>query len=132
MSYPQLVLPISFDQLYRELCWVCDLGGIDDFDVTLDPSVTAEHERNARRYAQVAASQDPPIFEFAEQILILPWRHRLGLYAHEVGHVLDPDPRKTEPGADRAAWERLGIRIGYDHRWPGKGLQVAVDGPGVL
>ena len=44
--------------------------------------------------------------------------------------MLDPDERKTEPGADKAALDRLGIQIDYDHRWPGKGLQVATRGPG--
>lgn len=132
-GYPQLERPISIDQLFHELSWVCDIprARVDDFDVVIDPSVTAEHEKNARRYAQVTASDKPPLFEFAEQTLLLPWPHRLGLYAHEVGHVLDPDPRKTEPGADNTARRELGIKIGYDRRWPGKGLQVAVDGPGV-
>lgn len=130
-TFPQLGRPISFDQLYCELCWVCDLGGIDDLDVVLDPSVTAEHERNARRYAQVSTLDDPPTFEFAEQTLLLPWPHRLGLYAHEVGHVLDRKPEKTEDGADAMALRELGIRVGYDRRWPGKGLQVALNGPGM-
>jgi hypothetical protein len=130
-SFPELARPIGFDQMFSELGWVCDLGGIDDFDLVLEPSVTAEHERNPRRYAQVTAHDNPPLFEFADQTLRLPWRNRLGLYAHEVGHVLDPDPRKTEPGADATALRRLGIRVGYDKRWPGKGLQVALSGPGV-
>lgn len=130
-ALPQLATPISFDQLYDELCWVCDLGRIEELDVALDAPLTAEHERNPRRYAQVTAMDDPPTFEFAEQMLRLPWPNRLGLYAHEVGHVLDPDPKKTEPGADATAQRELGITIGYDHRWPGKGLQVAVAGPGV-
>lgn len=128
---PALERPIPFDQMFAELGWVCDMGGIDDFDLQLDPGVTAEHERNPRRYAQVTALDNPPLFEFAEQTLVLPWRHRLGLYAHEVGHVLDPDPAKTEPGADQTALRELGIQIGYDRRWPGKGLQVAHSGPGV-
>lgn len=132
-SHPELDHPISFDQLFHELSWVCDLprARVEDFDVVIEPSVTAEHEQNARRYAQVTASDRPPLFEFAEQTLLLPWPHRLGLYAHEVGHVLDPDPRKTEPGADQTAHRELGVQIGYDRRWPGKGLQVAIEGPGV-
>jgi hypothetical protein len=130
-SFPQLDQPISFDQLYCELCWVCDMVGIYDLDVVLDPSVTEEHERNPRRYAQVSTVEDPPTFEFAEQTLLLPWPYRLGLYAHEVGHVLDPNAEKTEPGADATARRELGILVGYDRRWPGKGLQVAIDGPGM-
>jgi len=130
-GFPTLRSPISFDRLYRELSGVCDLGGIEDFDVEIDPGVTAEHEQNNRRYAQVAPLEDPPIFEFAAQTLLLPWPYRLGLYAHEVGHVLDPDPEKTEPGADVTSLRSLGIRVGYDKRWPGKGLQVALEGPGV-
>lgn len=128
---PHMKTPISFDQMYRELCWVCDLGGVEEFDLVLDPGVTAEHERNPRRYAQVTAHEELPLFEFAEQTLLLPWPNRLGLYAHELGHVLDPDPEKTEEGADATALRALGIEVDYDHRWPGKGLQVAVSGPGV-
>lgn len=130
-TFPELPSPIGFDQLFHELSWVCDLGAISDFDVALEPSVTAEHEQNPRRYAQVTAHEKVPLFEFAEQTLRLPWPHRLGLYAHEVGHVLDPDPKKTESGADQTALRELGIEIGYDRRWPGKGLQVATRGPGV-
>lgn len=129
--FPELDHPISFEQMCAELSWVCDLADLRDFDIVLEPSVTAEHEKNPRRYAQVTANDDPPQFEFAEQTLRLPWPHRLGLYAHEVGHVLDPDPKKTEPGADQTALKALGIRVGYDRRWPGKGLQVAVAGPGI-
>jgi hypothetical protein len=128
---PELARAIAFDQLYEEMCWVCDLGGIGDFDLVIEPTVTAEHVKNPRRYAQVTAHDTPPLFEFAEQTLRLSWPHRLGLMAHEVGHVLDPDPKKTEPGADQTALRALGIKIQYDPRWPGKGLQVAVDGPGL-
>lgn len=113
-------------QVGVEMTQLCLVAGIEDFEIVFDPEVSAEHERNPRRYAQVNLAPPRPVFEFAEQICALPYPYRLGLYAHEVGHVLDPDPEKTEPGADLAAYEFLGIVIVYDCRWPGKGLQKAL------
>jgi hypothetical protein len=65
----------------------------------------------------------PPRFEFAPQMVWLPKALRIGLLAHEVGHVLRPG---SEQDADDAAEEILGIPIAYDMRWPGKGLQSAM------
>ena len=124
---PSLARPIAFDQLVAELrdaTVQADLGLT--FDVEIDPELTAEHERNPRRYAAVTARDATPTFFFAEQMLWLPYPHRLGLYAHEIGHVLDPDPAKTEDGADLHGMLALDLLIVYDCRWPGKGLQVAV------
>ena len=126
MTYPQLQRPISFDQLVKELGECCERAGIDfPYYVEIDPELTAEHERNPRRYAAVTARADVPTFYFAEQTLLLPYPNRLGLYAHEIGHVLDPDPDKTEDGADLQGMLALDVLIIYDHRWPGKGLQAA-------
>lgn len=113
---------ISLAQVRRELKEACDVAGIEDFTWTISDEVTREHERNPRRYAQVALGPVPH-FEFAEQFRELPYPYRLGLYAHEVGHVLRPG---SEDDADRAGMEALGVLIVYDRRWPGKGLQVAV------
>jgi len=130
--FPQLEHPIPFDQLAEELAEVFRSGArrsghvVRGFGVEIDDALTAEHLQNPRRYAAVTASAPEPTFYFAEQTLWLPESHRLGLYAHEVGHVLDPDPRKTEDGADLAGMTALDLLIVYDHRWPGKGLQVAV------
>jgi hypothetical protein len=65
--------------------------------------------------------------EFAGAMRELPPEHRLGLYAHEVGHLLFPSGGEAD--ADIAAYGLLGVHIGYDHRWPGKGLQVAILAP---
>lgn len=65
------------------------------------------------------------MFELAPQAVWLPDRHRRALLAHEVGHVLDPDG--GEDDADAAAECHTGVKIGYDRRWPGKGLQVAMN-----
>lgn len=84
-----------------------------------------EHLRKRRRYAQCI----PPKlrFEFAEATLGLDAAHRRGVVAHEVGHVVEYLMRgnTSERGADRTAKQTLGVEIGYDKSWPGKGLQVA-------
>lgn len=131
---PELVDPIPFTQVVRELVEVCcaataraqalKLGEITCREVRNFPPLTEEHRQNPRRYAQCIPGAG--IFEFADQFRLLPWPYRLGLYAHEIGHVVDPDPRKTEDAADYWGGEVLDLTITYDHRWPGKGLQVAV------
>lgn len=101
------------------------VGGLRADHATVDfpASLDVEHAMDPRRYAQVM----PELlhFEFAKATRSLPFPWRLGVLAHEVGHVLDPT--RTEMGADLAALQYLGVAIGYDRRWPGKGLQVAVD-----
>lgn len=87
--------------------------------VLLTEQLTQLHCKNARRYAQVIPNRLQ--FEFALQTLWLPAAHRGGLIAHEIGHVLCPEG--SEEDADRAAHRILGIKVTYDKRWPGKGLQ---------
>jgi hypothetical protein len=117
--------PISPDQLVDELgtllhrTHLCD--GNPPAEVWLWDPLDREHAKNPRRYAQVIPELRR--FEFARAMLQLPRCHRLGLLAHEIGHVLDPSA--SEVGADRIAGQVLGVKIGYDRRWPGKGLQVA-------
>jgi hypothetical protein len=65
--------------------------------------------------------------EFAQAVVELSPAHRLGLYAHETGHLLDPQGGEDE--ADAAALRVLGVQVRYDHRWPGKGLQFAAHAP---
>lgn len=124
MTYPVLAQPISSAQLAAELNEMLVRAGIDPNKATIQFSAAldAEHRRNPRRYA--AVTPNGPAFQFAEQTLWLPTAQRRGLLAHEVGHVLTPGG--TEADADRAAADVLGIRIGYDPRWPGKGLQTAL------
>lgn len=133
---PRLVRPIMPVQLRRELEVLLRQAGIAHrkHSVMFPVSLAREHIADHRRYAQVVPSR--MAFEFAMDTLWLPRRYRFALYAHEIGHVLDPIlPRcgtatgvcshgAIEGRADRLAFERLGIKIGYDKAWPGKGLQV--------
>lgn len=127
MSFPEMSRPISFQQMRAELGDVCALAGIRLFTLKISPEVTREHEVDRRRYAQVELAS-PPVFEFADQARKLPYSQRLGLYAHEVGHVLawgtvgDHD----EDTADAFGMAALDLIIVYDKRWPGKGLQTAM------
>ena len=89
------------------------------------PDLSRIHCTNARRYAEVDVERQH--FYFAPQVLSLPRAHRRGLAAHEIGHVLVGTAPHREVDADAAAYEHLGISVGYDRRWPGKGLQVARD-----
>lgn len=84
------------------------------------------HANNRRRYAQMSPAT--MVFEFAHATLDLDDRHRLGLVAHEVGHLIAIVRwgDRSEEAADRAAKSVLGITIGYDRSWPGKGLQYAL------
>lgn len=126
-AFPELARPISRRQVRDELAGVCALADINSFRLVFSDEVTREHKRNPRRYAQVMPWTQPPVFEFADQVRLLQWEHRLGLYAHEVGHVLaGRNGEHTEDEADIAAMEVLDLIILYDQRWPGKGLQTAV------
>lgn len=127
--YPVLDRPIPEQQLVDELGELLERGGVlrsgPTASVWLWNPLDVEHAKNPRRYAQVIP--DERRFEFARATLYLPACHRLGLLAHEVGHVLDPIG--GEDDADAAAARHLGVQIGYDRRWPGKGLQVARNCP---
>ena len=123
---PQLRRPIGFDQLQSELAETAKQARFGRrFRVSIDEALTEEHERNTRRYAAVTPQEAVPTFFFAEQTLWLPYRYRLGLYAHEIGHVL-AHPDHNEDSADAHGMAALDLLIVYDHRWPGKGLQVAI------
>lgn len=118
---PRLLRPIPESQFLNELRVLSGRAGISGGELRFLPSLDAEHARNPRRFAQVEVQT--PIFEFTRATLWLPWRYRLALMAHEIGHVLDPEG--GEDDADAAAQASLGVKINYDKRWPGKGLQVA-------
>ncbi len=127
-SHPQLKRPVSREQVRQELERLhVQAGGKLPLQLDWTTALAKTHQRNHRRYAQVWSSSHPPRYELAPQTVYLPARHRLALLAHEVGHVLKP--RGSEDDADRAAREVLGVKIGYDHRFPGKGLQVARNPP---
>jgi hypothetical protein len=107
----RLVLRAGFDPRQAQLVFPAALDRI--------------HANNRRRYAQMIPSTMR--FELARAFFDLEWRFQAGLLAHEVGHLVavrrfDDD---SESGADAAARTYLGIAIGYDRSWPGKGLQYA-------
>lgn len=126
--YPVLAAPIPEQQLVTELSDLLAQAGVTDdstASIWLWDPLDVEHAKNPRRYAQVIPAEQR--FEFARATLQLPYCNRLALLAHEVGHVIDPEG--GEDDADAAAQRVLGVRIGYDKRWPGKGMQVALNCP---
>jgi len=123
-KHPKRKKPVSRGQITRELRGLYREAGLKGpIKVKFTKQLEATHEKNTRRYAQVRPFSSPPVFELAPQAVWLPDRHRRALLAHEVGHVLDP--HGGEDDADAAAECYTGVKIGYDRRWPGKGLQVS-------
>lgn len=123
-KHPKRKKPVSRAKIERELLALYRQAGLEGpLRIKFTKDLEATHEHNRRRYAQVRPFDDPPTFEFAPQTVWLPDRHRRALLAHEVGHVLDPEG--GEDDADAAAECYTGVKIGYDRRWPGKGLQVS-------
>lgn len=123
-AHPELATPID-KQLFRaELGAILLAAGLSEEEikgVTLEfpRELEERHKIDPRAYAEIGPEH--LLFRFAPQALALPEENRLGLICHEVGHLLDPPA--TENGADRAVERQLGVRILYDPRWPGKGLQ---------
>jgi len=123
-DHPQLDEPIS-ESLFRAECAAILLcAGIPESEVrkcqiVFPAELGKRHEADPRAYADVQCERR--LFRFAPQALALPEANRLGLIAHEIGHLLDP--AATENGADAASEGALGVKIAYDSRWPGKGLQ---------
>jgi|GEM_PF-3185355 len=127
-GHPHLDHPVPRTQLEERLRRFRAQAGLPPgFKLEWPQQLARTHDRNWRRYAQIAPFARPPIYELAPQTAWLPAAHRQALLAHEVGHELKP--KGTEDDADRAARDALGVKIAYDPRWPGKGLQVAVNAP---
>ena len=121
-GHPRPRRAISFNQLVVEVLRLTR-PNLPDPWVQLSDELANTHARNCRRYAQVHFARYPAVIEFAPQVLWLPRKYRLGLIAHELGHILAPG--KSEAEADRAALRFLRVHITYDKRnFPGKGLQV--------
>jgi hypothetical protein len=121
--HPRLARPIPFAQLVREFRALWRRARVPARplpSIVIDARMEAIHKRNARRYAEVDVRRR--IFHFAPAVLWLPQTHRLGLLAHEIGHVI-MDGRGTETDADCAAFDDLDVVIEYDRRWPGRGVQ---------
>jgi hypothetical protein len=127
-EHPYLRRPLSRAQIRAELERLYRQAGYTGpLDLRWTDELRRTHNRNTRRYAQVRPFLEVPQFELAPQTAYLPRPNRRALLAHEIGHVLDPHGDEDE--ADEAARRALGIRISYDKRWPGKGLQVTRDNP---
>ncbi len=113
--------------LTRELKRLVELARFDSSKVKVEfwGPLDREHARDCRRYAQMYPHNFR--FQFARAILKLPEKHRLGLLAHEVGHLIAVRRHgdTSEDGADDQSRKVLGITIGYDHAWDGRGLQYA-------
>lgn len=126
---PSLRRAISFQQFLREFreLWARVPAAVRgrSYGVGLSAKLEALNRRNPRRFAEVDVSRRS--FYFAPQVLLLPRPQRLGVIAHEIGHVLAGSRPHTERHADLAAWAGLDVAILYDRRWPGKGLQTGRD-----
>lgn len=123
-THPCLPRPIQAEQFRREFEKFWRRADLDArARVELAPYMSGVHARDARRYAEV--DPEKHAFFFAPEILILAYRYRAALIAHEIGHVLVPNG--TEDDADRAAHRVLAVTITYDPSWPGKGLQVLAE-----
>ena len=124
MNLVDQYLKDQVDQFLKLFADLAHQAGIDEVcAVEFTKEMDKTHRRNCRRYAEV----DPESlhFYFAPQIIGLSHAHQAGLIMHELGHVLCKDMAGggTEDDADRAAEETFGVKIRYDRRWPGKGLQ---------
>ncbi len=113
---------ITKEQLDDEVAEMLAQAGIKA-DVVL---WTRDEERKAKTRDHAYVDLDTRVIHFSRKTLDLDEAHRAGVIAHEVGHLLAQQHwgRSGEDDADLAADEFLGVRITYDHAWPGKGLQM--------
>ncbi len=117
--------------------WARGAPGVAPPVIAFSSKLEETHRKDPRRYAECV--QEPGVrgnvgrkggtcrtIFFARSILSLPAAHRLGLIAHECGHLAlwDSHPDHSEDDADDAALAFFGVRVSYDKRWPGKGLQT--------
>lgn len=117
---PFLRRPISLHRLAREFGQLLERAGVSA-QIALDPRIQLG---SLRDYA--ATDLRTRWVYVAPRILRLraPWR--IGLLAHEVGHLILRKRPHTERQANRAAANCLGIRILYDRRnFPGRGVEYA-------
>ena len=127
-DHPAVATPVPRAQAVSELLGLERQAGRSGGTVRWPAAMNARHRKSPRSYAQVLPGRGGrgSRYDLADAVRWLPEGHRLALFAHEVGHVLDPGG--TEVQADRAAGRALGVRIRYDKRWPGKGLQTVEGG----
>jgi hypothetical protein len=121
VKHPKLARPISAGQFCMEFMALWSRARPDTgARIIFDERLSRVHRRNVRRYAETDVRQRR--FYFAPEVLWLQRRNRLGLIAHEIGHVI-MGGRGTEAQADCAAFDDLDVVIEYDRRWGGRGLQ---------
>lgn len=83
----------------------------------------SEHERSRRQYAHVFHL--PATVCVSRAIVELPPNYKLGILAHEVGHLI-AGPEASEEEADRAASDAGGFEIlRVDSPWGGNLQYVA-------
>ncbi len=131
-------VPITREKLRAELDELLVRAGIapDSVRLTFSRELDREHGRHKRTHAQVVLGKRE--VQVAQAILKLDAAHRLGILAHEVGHIcclatIGED--HSEDQANRAAMEATQVLITYDRSWPGhhpddhsiRGLQVGTD-----
>lgn len=126
---------ITLEQLRSELDELLERAHIDPKSVGLKLSraLDRKHVRSPRSHALL--NVDTRQIEVARAILALDAPHRLGILAHEVGHLRCPARELTEDDIDRCAQNATNVLISYDRSWPGhhprdstlKGLQVGTD-----
>lgn len=121
--HPVLAKPVSPERLEAELAavWARGRRGQPPRIVPTE-ALSKTHGRNPRRYCETNGE----VIFVAPQILRLPRAQRLGLIAHELGHVVLLRRRlwgHSERAADRTAERVFGVEVTYDLRWPGRGLQ---------
>jgi hypothetical protein len=141
-GHPEIRRPITLARLGAELAWIWSRGNnlgdarpVATFSphprLVISELLEATHSRNSRRYAEAevrrtAGGQRRAFVYVAPSFLYLPAKNRLGLLAHECGHLLLllAGKKHSERDADEVSAEWLGILVSYDGRWRGKGLQA--------
>jgi hypothetical protein len=79
------------------------------YHVQTCPQADREHRESKRQYAHVHHRRGNVVC-VCRAFFRLPWRIRLGLLLHEIGHLIDPD-ETNELAVDRLAEAELGIKI---------------------
>jgi hypothetical protein len=128
---PSLRRPIPESLLAEEFYFVWERGPVSAYypkpKIVISQALEEVHRRDPRRYAECEVTrkvrQRRRFVYFAPSTLLLPEANRLGLCAHEAGHLILWDKRHTEDDADQAALLCYGVEVTYDRRWPEKGLQ---------
>jgi len=128
---------ITRAQLRSELDELLKRAGISPKTVKMTFSAVLDHQHKHNRRTYARLSLNKRHIEVARAILRLDAPHRLGILAHEVGHLYCDATigrKHTEPQTDRCAKESTGVLISYDRSYGRhpidksiSGLQVGTD-----